>query len=392
MPTKIGGTTSGTGTTAITTSMPQPATAGNLLLLGLMVTNAASAITAPTATTPPGWLLFSNQGNGNVGAGCTSNLFVFYKQATGSDTAPTTTLANSSSASWVIEEWAGVQAVTDGYASGSGSNGAASLATAGTQSAGSTTNANDFVWSVSGTFHTAGAVTPTATWTVAQPDLAPIPVASQASIATGQHSTTAAGAINHTVTINVSSGTINNHILLAAAFKQSLATPATVGLPAGGATATGSPPSLATATTLAPPAAQATATSTAPGVAAGGAVSISAPPAAATARATAPVATAPATIAMPAASTSAASTAPGVAVPDPVQRRPLALVNGELREMATTDRLPDDLVTTIAAGLIAPYYILSGSTFVVPENSQMLFTIPIDSDGYIEIDGILVEV
>jgi hypothetical protein len=47
---------------------------------------------------------------------------------------------------------------------------------------------------------------------------------------------------------------------------------------------------------------------------------------------------------------------------------------------------------TSGEGASVPYYIASTETFTVPENKQALFSVPIIVDGYIVVDGYLVEV
>lgn len=43
-------------------------------------------------------------------------------------------------------------------------------------------------------------------------------------------------------------------------------------------------------------------------------------------------------------------------------------------------------------GVMMPYYIPEGDTYVVPTNKQGLFSIPITVDGTLEVTGILVQV
>lgn len=69
-----------------------------------------------------------------------------------------------------------------------------------------------------------------------------------------------------------------------------------------------------------------------------------------------------------------------------------------------SDGFSGDVLTTDGGGALSwttptsggssfvPYYIPTGNTFTVPENFQALFTIPIDAEGTIVVDGILVGV
>jgi len=43
-------------------------------------------------------------------------------------------------------------------------------------------------------------------------------------------------------------------------------------------------------------------------------------------------------------------------------------------------------------GEFVPTYINDGEIFLVPENRQALFSVPIISDGFIAVDGVLIEV
>mgnify|MGYP003345703204 CR=1 FL=1 len=61
-------------------------------------------------------------------------------------------------------------------------------------------------------------------------------------------------------------------------------------------------------------------------------------------------------------------------------------------EGITFDTDADTGVTTISANAGIPYYIPTGTTYTVPEYQQALYTLPIDCDGLLVVDGALVEV
>lgn len=42
--------------------------------------------------------------------------------------------------------------------------------------------------------------------------------------------------------------------------------------------------------------------------------------------------------------------------------------------------------------VVAPYYIPTGTTVLIPVNDQVLFAVIIDSDGFIDVEGLLIEV
>ncbi len=45
-----------------------------------------------------------------------------------------------------------------------------------------------------------------------------------------------------------------------------------------------------------------------------------------------------------------------------------------------------------AAGVAVPYFIASGDTFTVPLNIQSVFSMTIDNEGIIDVDGFLIQV
>jgi hypothetical protein len=49
-------------------------------------------------------------------------------------------------------------------------------------------------------------------------------------------------------------------------------------------------------------------------------------------------------------------------------------------------------VTGSAAASFVPYFVPAATTFTVPVNQQALWTIPIDNEGVIDVEGILVSV
>lgn len=67
-------------------------------------------------------------------------------------------------------------------------------------------------------------------------------------------------------------------------------------------------------------------------------------------------------------------------------RRPLTLIEGRIKELPQGD--------TIVSGGFVPYEVPSGVTFVVPDQQQALFTLPIELLGtaILEVNGALVEV
>lgn len=66
-------------------------------------------------------------------------------------------------------------------------------------------------------------------------------------------------------------------------------------------------------------------------------------------------------------------------------RRPLTLIAGRVKELPQGD--------TIVSGGFVPYEVSSGVTFVVPDQQQALFTLPIELLGtaILEVNGALVE-
>lgn len=48
--------------------------------------------------------------------------------------------------------------------------------------------------------------------------------------------------------------------------------------------------------------------------------------------------------------------------------------------------------TVISGGAMVPTYIDPAETFTVPANRQALFTVPIDNEGILDVDGVLEEV
>lgn len=48
--------------------------------------------------------------------------------------------------------------------------------------------------------------------------------------------------------------------------------------------------------------------------------------------------------------------------------------------------------TVVSGAAMVPTYIGPTETFTVPENRQALFTVPIDNEGILDIDGVLEEV
>lgn len=127
-----------------TAAFNQSPTSGNLLVMG--VVSDATSIT--TCTTPTGWTA-GPTGHGASGGGFYTSIFLFWKVASGGDTAPSLTV--SSWASVLIEEWSGLTATPHDVDSTVGTNNQNSTA-AGTCDSGplTTTNASDFIWSFMG--------------------------------------------------------------------------------------------------------------------------------------------------------------------------------------------------------------------------------------------------
>jgi hypothetical protein len=48
--------------------------------------------------------------------------------------------------------------------------------------------------------------------------------------------------------------------------------------------------------------------------------------------------------------------------------------------------------SSVENGPMTPYFVAADETFVVPVNKQALFSMPIDSEGILDIEGYLLEV
>lgn len=70
------------------------------------------------------------------------------------------------------------------------------------------------------------------------------------------------------------------------------------------------------------------------------------------------------------------------------------ITGGSAGQTITTDGTGNLTFTTVLAGSAAPmpYYIPEGTTVVVPDYYQGLYSIPITVDGVLEVVGILVQV
>jgi hypothetical protein len=66
-----------------------------------------------------------------------------------------------------------------------------------------------------------------------------------------------------------------------------------------------------------------------------------------------------------------------------------AIADGDL---LAWDAASETFVATPQTPGGAPYFIASGDTFTVPEFSQVLFSMPIDAEGFIDVSGYLVGV
>ena len=87
-------------------------------------------------------------------------------------------------------------------------------------------------------------------------------------------------------------------------------------------------------------------------------------------------------------------TANGVSNLGPISN--VKITGGSAGQTITTDGSGNLTFTTISTGgnsaAVMPYFIASDKSYIVPTNFQGLFTQPIDIEGELEVDGILVEV
>jgi hypothetical protein len=72
------------------------------------------------------------------------------------------------------------------------------------------------------------------------------------------------------------------------------------------------------------------------------------------------------------------------------EKRPVIIdATGQLREIEPPDTVA---AAILPAGSYPPLTVFPGEVFLVPENRQVLYSIPIENEGIIEMDGYLVHV
>lgn len=210
------------GATSATGTLPNTATANNLLLVAVYVTNNSASV-VPTCSTPAGWTA-TTTGSVAYTLGQYSLLATFYKVAAGGDASPTFTLANTGSGGLIVaEEFSGLAATTP-LDTQSTAGSAAPAAGSGSETVNgvTTTNASDWLWAVSGVF--CGGATPVSlTWgggftsdttanSAASPDFT--------SIGTGTDSVSTTGTYTPTISYSASGSNVLTYVNATMAFKQ----------------------------------------------------------------------------------------------------------------------------------------------------------------------------
>lgn len=74
------------------------------------------------------------------------------------------------------------------------------------------------------------------------------------------------------------------------------------------------------------------------------------------------------------------------------ERRPLAIIGGRQQEFPQGDTLPSDMLPDTAEfARWTPTLIADGQTFLVPENAQLITVAPVQVDGLVIVDGVIVQ-
>lgn len=149
--------TGGYGFTALYNQSP---TAGNLLVMGVLIASQYSC----SCATPAGWT--AGPSGYTISGSNGTNTYIFYKVAAGGDAQPSLTIYPMAyGAHTIMEEWSGLTASPLDSVSTVGTNNQSNAA-AGTCNSGplTTTNANDFIWSFMGVSFSSGSSGRTLTW------------------------------------------------------------------------------------------------------------------------------------------------------------------------------------------------------------------------------------
>ena len=158
--TRIGPAASATATNATqTVPYPQVPTAGNLLLLTVMISGSS-----PYCPTPAGWTLGVT---GSAGSSTLTVLYMFWKIAVGNDTQPTLVMTDASGGMCVLmEEWTGFDTAQpfDVVSTVGQNNQQNSLAGNANSGPITTVNANDWIWTACAVEQSTSAAAKGLTW------------------------------------------------------------------------------------------------------------------------------------------------------------------------------------------------------------------------------------